>query len=96
MSVLPVKFMQEEGASCSHLEREMRVVRRLNGYVQYGGQHCIKGVPPLVPLPYNQTSIQLSHTHKKKEEKHKEKTTNSKLFPNWIVSFSITVSNSQL
>ena len=42
MSMLPVKFMQEEdgGGSCSHLEREMRVVRRLNGDVQHGGQHC--------------------------------------------------------
>jgi hypothetical protein len=46
MSGLPVKYMQE---ARRYLEREQRVVRRLNGDVQHGGQHCtMQGVPPLL------------------------------------------------
>jgi hypothetical protein len=40
----------------SHLERELRVVRRLDGDVQHGGQHC--GKPARVPsVPHNRINI---------------------------------------
>lgn len=54
---ISIKLMGDKG---SHLEREVRVIRRLNCDVQHGGQNCSKS-----SIPSNPVNIILARKTKK-------------------------------